>query len=286
MGERGPARRSRPPWGSAVRGAPGRLARRKGATIVSNGHASAATARARMAVRSRAPTRRRVAHGWRRGRVPGRNSRRPRARSTGVATAAGRYEEERRAAGFAGAEAASTAAPRQHRPTRVMAARTGAGRGPERPPALQSLSMGGRRGGNSVDRPRPRWAVAPVEGWTARPPGRPRRRGRAGSAGWSVRRCSSETPIRLRSRNPVASPAASAPAPARPPTDPSTGPRRRGRRRCRGLTAPVRPPRPSPSPAPVRSPASTAAGLSVQDPRDWAECREAGLLEQWARVVT
>ena len=78
-----------------------------------------------------------------------------------------------------------------------------------------------------------------------------------------------------------------------------TGPRRRGRRRCRGLSpvaappgpgvdqlAPVRPPRPSPSPAPVRSPASTAAGLSVQDPRDWAECREAGLLEQWARVVT
>ena len=47
-------------------------------------------------------------------------------------------------------------------------------------------------------------------GRTARPPGRRRRRGRAGSAGWSVRRCSSETPIRLRSRNPVASPAASA----------------------------------------------------------------------------
>ncbi len=37
VGERGPARRSRPPWGSAVRGAPGRLARRKGTTIVSNG---------------------------------------------------------------------------------------------------------------------------------------------------------------------------------------------------------------------------------------------------------
>ena len=136
------------------------------------------------------------------------------------------------------------------------------------------------------DAARTRWRGSAFGGRTARPPGRPRRRGRAGSAGWSVRRCSSETPIRLRSRNPVASPAASAPAPARPPTDPSTGPRRRGRRRCRGLTAPVRPPRPSPSPAPVRSPASTVAGLSVQDPRDWAECREAGLLEQWARVVT
>ena len=32
------------------------------------------------------------------------------------------------------------------------------------------LVDGERRGGNSVDRPRPRWAVAPVDGRTARPP--------------------------------------------------------------------------------------------------------------------
>ena len=110
-------------------------------------------------------------------------------------------------------------------------------------------------------------------GRTARPPGRPRRRGRAGSAGWSVRRCSSETPIRLRSRNPVASPAASAPAPApaRPPTDPSTGPRRRGRRRCRGPSPVAAPPGPRSRPARPGAPAAAIA-ISGAGPEPGVNC--------------
>ena len=49
-------------------------------------------------------------------------------------------------------------------PTRVMAARTGAGRGTRTAASAAKLVDGGRRGGNSVDRPRPRrrrrWHVA------------------------------------------------------------------------------------------------------------------------------
>ena len=48
-----------------------------------------------------------------------------------------------------------------HRPTRVMAARTGTGRGPERPPAQLRRSRGGRRVRHTL-RPRPRKITAAV----------------------------------------------------------------------------------------------------------------------------
>ena len=67
VGERGPARRSRPPWGSACPGHAGMACPSEGGDNRLERHASAAAARAGMAVPVPGPPRRRVAQGWRRG---------------------------------------------------------------------------------------------------------------------------------------------------------------------------------------------------------------------------